>query len=265
MMHISYKFYFKKLFLCYCISCMAHSTAISQKLFLHSHNDYDQEIPLHHALDLSYNSIEIDIVAYNNELIVSHDTKHLSKKPRLDEAYLKKIKRFLSIDSLTYDLPLILLMDIKEYNDLTLILLHQLLEKYDPLLMNVKSTTIKPLQVILSGDIPRSLIINDKRFKYFFIDGRPSDLHKNYNSFIMPWISQDFSKLTKWNGINKLSLKDELNIKNKIYAIQQQGKKVRFWKTNDLPEVWKFLYFMKVDVISTDSLKKLHTYLETIK
>lgn len=237
----------------------------AQILYTHSHNDYEQGTPLYTALELSYNSIEVDIVAFKNELVVSHDDKNLTTKPRLDKAYLNKIQDYFSMDSMSYENPLILLIDIKEYSDMTLVLLDGLLKKYDPLLMNIKSTEVKPLQVILSGEIPRKSIIHDKRFNYFFIDGRITDLHKNYNSFLMPWISMNFSKLTKWNGINNLSLKDELKIKNKIYQVQKQNKKIRFWKSPDHENVWDFLYRKKVNIIGTDDLTGLELFLKSIE
>lgn len=244
--------------------CIFNTTLTAQEIYLHSHNDYEQEIPLHTAIDLGFNSLEIDIVISKNLIVVSHDTKNLDTKPTLQKAYLDPLQKLFTHDSFEYDLPLILLIDIKEYNEQILPLLHETLAHYDSLLMNIHSLDQRSLQVILSGDIPRKTIINDKRFKYFFIDGRLTDLHHNYSSFIMPWISHDFSKLTKWNGDNNLSLKDEIKIKNTIYAIQQQNKKVRFWKTAEHENVWKFLYRKNVDIISTDELKKLKQFIYSL-
>ena len=48
------------------ISIALNTTVTAQKVYLHSHNDYEQENPLYRALSLGYHSIEIDVVLYKN-------------------------------------------------------------------------------------------------------------------------------------------------------------------------------------------------------
>ena len=46
------------------------------EFIVHSYNDYEQDYPLKTALENNFNSIEIDMVEFGGEIIVSHDEKN---------------------------------------------------------------------------------------------------------------------------------------------------------------------------------------------
>src|SRR5690349_23478516 len=77
-----------------------HITAFSQPASYttanaHSHNDYEQPIPLLTAYNEMFGSIEADIFWYNGELLVAHTAKELSLHRTLEDLYLKPIRDFI--------------------------------------------------------------------------------------------------------------------------------------------------------------------------
>ncbi len=245
----------------------------SQELFiphfiLHSHNDYDQDIPLYTALRYNALSIEVDIVRDDQRLVVSHDKNKLSKKPLLEWMYLEPLKLHvqslqnwkLNIDS-THRW---LMIDIKEYDKATLTLLHDLLQKYDEVLQDrSQPKKWKPIKIILSGDIPREEIYKNQDYKYFFIDGRREDLRMNYDSYIMPVVSVNYKDIGNWKGVGRMSRDELRKIHPMVERCFRQKKYLRFWKTVDHENVWSVLLQKRLKVIGVDDLERFHQFMQT--
>jgi len=229
----------------------------SNSIIAHSHNDYEQKRPLLNAVENNFQSIEIDILRVGKKLVVTHDDKDLERKPTIDKMYFDRLQKMINngeIKQKTW-----LLVDLKLYDKQTLELLHELVTKYVGL-FQTRQDVNGPLQIVLSGDIPRKEIINDSSYTFFFIDGRVSDLEENYDSNIMPLISANFTDFSFWKGIGKMKKADFSKIQSRIQAIHKQGKKIRFWKTRDKKKVWKTLIKLNVDVISVDNIESFSKF-----
>src|SRR3954447_11770464 len=55
----------------------------------HSHNDYEQPVPLLTAYKEAFGSIEADIFWHNGELLVAHSANELAMHRTLEDMYLK--------------------------------------------------------------------------------------------------------------------------------------------------------------------------------
>lgn len=227
----------------------------------HSHNDYEQERPLARALELGFQSIEIDILLHENQLKVSHNKSKLSQKPTIEELYFDPLINLIKSDNLLKWV----LIDFKHYSLKTLETLHSSVLKYTDLFQSRTSNDRNsPLQIILSGNIPRKEIANNPKYDYFFLDGRITDLEDSKPLKYTPMISANITSFTTWRR-NHCLKDDEIEaiqiLTNKIHAL---GIKLRFWNTEDNETIWNQLLALRVDVISVDNLCKFNEYLDTI-
>lgn len=236
----------------------AQKSRTLDSILAHSHNDYEQKKPLYTALDHGFNSIEIDIIPHGDQLIVSHDNKDLSNKPTIQDLYLNPLKNYLIENDKK---NIWLLIDIKKYDDQVLDILHNLITEYEPLFKerNILEKE-KPLQILLSGDLPRLEIMENEKYVFFFIDGRVEDLGKGYDSTLMPLVSSNFSHHTKWAGKGKMDKKEFEAVAAIVKAVQAENKKIRFWATPDKKRVWKKLQRLGVDVIGVDHIEQFNRF-----
>lgn len=231
---------------------MTQAQSVSEPLILaHSHNDYEQKRPLDAALEHGFNSIEIDIIRHGEILVVSHDEQHLGQKPDIETLYFRPLKEYLE----NQELQVWLLIDVKKYDEKTLDLLHTLVARYDSLFQQ-RSGVVKPLQILLSGDLPRKEILENESYVYFFIDGRVEDLGKGFDSRLMPLISTNFTHHSEWGGRAKPGKEDLQAIRQLVNSVHAEKKKIRFWKTRDSKRVWRALNDTGVDVIGVDHIKR---------
>jgi len=229
------------------LSCGDEIEDIKYPLIAHSHNDYEQGVPIFDALEHGFSSLEVDVVFDGQDIIVSHDNDDLSNKPKFEQSYLTPI---LEISDLG-DSGIILLIDIKKYSNELITSLNTIIIKNESRFVSRETSDelANKIKVILSGDIPRNDIINDKSNEYLFIDGRLNDEDLNYSSDIVPMISIDITKLTFLNNINNSI------VANIIDEVHQNGKKIRFWNTQDKESVWLTLIDLNVDIIGVDNLE----------
>ncbi len=230
-------------------------------LIAHSHNDYEQSTPIYLALDNHFNSLEVDIYPFNNELKVSHDDVDLPLKQNLDTGYLSPLIQRLSEEQT----QIVLLIDIKQDTDGLLDTLHNTLSMYDEVLVkNNQDAHPKALvQVILSGDINREEVIRNKAWTYFFIDGRPEYINSNISSSMMPWISTNLADHVEWDGKQPPDENATNTLKALIDSAHAKGFKVRFWNTNDSPSTWLALLKLEVDIIGVDDIPGFKAFITT--
>jgi len=197
---------------------------INYTVIAHSHNDYERKNPLYAALGYGFTSIEVDIVYDGKEIKVSHDSKNLAGKPEFESLLVK---------------------------------LNAILENYKQYLVSRKSIEEQSnkIKVLLSGAIPREEILTEESNEFLFLDGRISDLDKNFSSALMPIISMDFTDLTSWKGIFEPSKNTIEKIRNTIQSVHEQGKLIRFWKTKDRALIWLTLIDLEVDILGVDDLE----------
>jgi hypothetical protein len=99
--------------------------------------------------------------------------------------------------------------------------------------------------------------------RWAFIDGRPENIGQDSNLF--PLISEDFTKLVKYRGSQKMSEAESQSLTEMVSRTKAAGQKLRFWAAYDSRDMWSELFKHKVDLIGTDRQVELASFLrETI-
>jgi hypothetical protein len=227
----------------------------------HAHNDYEHSRPLFDALENRFISIEADVHLVNGRLLVSHN-RPATTSSTLEELYL------IPLDSIRKNnggwiykeqqVPLLLMIDIKTDGEETFKILTRLLSQFEGSLNTAAHNGA--IQVFVSGNRPLELIRNDTRH-FSAIDGRPEDLGKGYSSKEMPVISENYKKITNWNG-KGTPPQEELERVIKLAAkAHAENKKLRLWGIPDTEGTWSVLLDAGVDLINTDRLQELNQFL----
>lgn len=228
----------------------------------HSHNDYEQPVPLFAAYNEGFGSIEADIFWHNGELLVAHTPKELALHRTLEELYLKPLQVFVEknkghiyADSLR---RLQLMIDIKSEAIATLNKLVELLQKYATLIQCAS------LQIAISGNRPDAKTYSSYP-AFIKFDG---ELHKEYPADALSRIvmmSADLKKYTLWNGNGTIPAPQWETLQQAVSRAHSLGKPVRFWGSPDVPNAWSQLVRLRVDYINTDSIKAVAGFLNKLK
>jgi len=226
----------------------------------HSHNDYQQEVPLYHALSLGYTSLEIDVRPYKNALAIKHNPFGLRNKPTLESLYLIPLKKIINENEGSVfkdnNATLTLLIDIKSKKKKAIRNLRSLYKKYDSLFHQRVNGKIKkgPVKLVLTGKIPINYL-TDVDLQYLGIE---ADFYKSYPEKLIPHIEGYSCSFKKLKRKSKSSL--ENNINSLVKNSTSKNKTSRFWKAPDDKEVWKMLLDLNVNRISVDDLSGFHKY-----
>ena len=227
----------------------------------HSHNDYEQPVPLYTAYHEGFGSIEADIFWHNGKLLVAHDTNELALHRTLEELYLKPLQVFVEKNKghiyADSSRRLQLMIDIKTEADTTLSKLVELLQKY-PLLTQCAS-----LQIAISGNRPDVAAYTS----YPAFIGFDGELNKDYPAAALSRIvmlSADLKKCTQWNGKGIIPAPQWDTLHRLVTRAHALKKPVRFWATPDFTNAWYQLIRLQVDYINTDSIKALADFLRKL-
>ncbi|MDB4505740.1 MAG: hypothetical protein P8Q41_09850 [Saprospiraceae bacterium] len=247
------------------VSLNAQITPLPQA---HSHNDYFRNKPLKDALRHGFTSVEADVLYIYGKLVVGHDMPNRSfprLKP-LNRQYLKPLwrrwKRCGKEIYKDYEGVFYLWIDIKSYPNQTYRELRDLLFPFREMLNYYEKGKFHEgkVTVILSGDRPFEALQQDS-LQLMTLDGRLSDLEKNYPSYLMPFISENAGKVAQVEDYSQVDAAALLRISSFIRRIHDQGKKARLWATPEDENLWIKLLEMEIDLINTDKLSKLQKFL----
>ena len=228
----------------------------------HSHNDYEQRVPLTTAYNEMFGSIEADIFWVNGELLVAHKQEEQVTHRTLEDLYLKpmqtyveKNKGYIYADT---SRRLQFMIDLKTNGDTTLGTLVELLKKYPAL------TNCATLKIAISGNRPE---VNTWPAypSFIWFDG---ELQKEYSTNALTRIvmlSGEFKKYTTWRGKGELSAAQRDTLQQVISWAHTLGKPVRFWGAPDTKNTWQQLMGLKVDYINTDKIKALSGFIRHLQ
>lgn len=232
-----------------------------------AHNDYEHENPLFDALANGYTAIEADIHLIDGELYVTHDPPaSVENVSTLKELYLNPLLTHIKNNNGQvypgYNLPVYLMIDIKTDGESTYDLLRRQLIEYSGILSTFSDgiTIPKPVRVIVSGNRPVKTLKEDT-VQLAGVDGRLPDLEMNYNAGFMPIISERFSKIVGWNGIDTIPEEEFERLKSLASRVHKQGKKFRLWGAPENENTWRVLLDAGIDFICTDDLQKAKLFL----
>ncbi|NJB71080.1 alkaline phosphatase [Saonia flava] len=222
---------------------------------VHSHNDYNQQLPFWYAYSNGAASIEADLFLKNDTLYVTHSKDEIVPHHTFEKLYLERLKSLSSSGDLR---ELQVLIDLKSEAYTTLQKLVEVLENYPSL---IKENT---LHFVISGNRPK-----------------PSD-YKNYPDFIwfdhqnlndidsipldkVALVSLSFKNYTVWNGYGRPTAADAKKVQAAIAKAKSSGKPFRFWATPDTKTAWARLAKMGVDYINTDQPALAKQYLDKLE
>lgn len=216
-------------------------------VMIHSHNDYEQPVPLWNALKYHADFIEADIFPVNGQLLVAHSADELKAAPTLEKLYLQPLQQLLE----DKDTALIfhrygrfsLFIDIKESSAEALPLLYQLMKQYPAILQ-------AGIKIVISGD--RGHISEWKDAPpYILFDGRPTE---TYDSATLRRVAMISDSYLNHRGKDASG---NSNIVGFVRYADSLGKPARLWGTLDGPEIWQTLTGLGIKILNTDKIEEL--------
>ncbi len=231
----------------------------------HAHNDYYHTRPLLDALEQGFGSIEADVFLVDGELLVAHSSFEVRRERTLEKLYLDPLaERCKTNGGLVYrgGPELTLLVDLKTEAEATYAKLLERLTKYESMLSKVVDGKVQrgAVMVVVSGNRPiESMAKQNTRMA--FLDGRVNDLEANTPVDLAPLVSDAWGNHFKWRGRGEMP-KEELEKLNSMVAkAHEQHRRLRFWAAPDTAATWEQLAASEVDLINTDKLPELATFL----
>ncbi len=233
----------------------------------HAHNDYEHTRPLLDALDQGFTSIEADVYVIEGELLVAHNLFDISKERTLKKLYLQPLQERATANNgrIYKGGPTVtLLVDIKTNGAAAYAVLHELLAQYDSLISVTEDGkyTEKAVTVIISGDRPIQEI-EDSRPRRAGIDGRIADLDSDQPAALLPLISDNWTSHFRYRGVGLMPDAERVKLRDMVTRAHSKGRRIRFWATPETPLLWQELKAAGVDLIGTDELEKLSTFLRS--
>ena len=243
--------------------------AAEPKPCAHAHNDFLNDRPLLDALEYGACSVEVDIFFVDGRLLVGHERRKLRAEETLTTMYLEPLRRRIEshggrvfLDARSEGRPLILLIDIKFDGSETYRALRQVLTEYQDILgcMQDNRMTAGAVTAVISGNRAIDRISADA-LRCAGIDGRLSDLDSTIPSHLMPLISDNWEVHFEWRGDGTMPKEERTRLREMVRKAHRSGRMVRFWAAPDNAAVWEELYRAGVDLINTDRLEQLDSFL----
>jgi hypothetical protein len=231
----------------------------------HAHNDYEHPRPLFDALDQGFCSVEADIFLTDGKLLIGHTARDLRPGRTLESLYLDPLRaRAKANGGKVYagGPPVFLLVDVKTAAGPTYAALHDVLARYADILTTVDGGKVEPkaVTVVVSGNIARDVIAAQAK-RFAAIDGRPPDLDSDLPAHLLPWVSENWTKLFRWTGDGPMPAAERTKLREFVAKAHAKGRLVRFWATPEKVAVWEELRIAGVDLINTDRLADLRRFL----
>ena len=230
----------------------------------YAHNDYWHKRPVLDALDNGFTYMEADIYLRKGQLVVAHFLPSLQPSRTIDKLYLDPLSSFFENDTMgaTHP-PITLMIDIKGSPEKSYRALTLLLQKYKPLLSYYDNGTLykRAITIVITGKKPVWTIAH-QYCRYVFIDENLIKMAREKNSAdLYPIASCNYNKILCRNGQETISKKERESLCRYVQIAHQNGKKVRLWASPENTTVWKELLNCGVDLINTDKLVELKTFL----
>ncbi|MFI0430270.1 alkaline phosphatase [Mariniflexile sp. HMF6888] len=226
--------------------------------YIHSHNDYNQEVPFWDAYANGANSIEVDVFLKDNNLYVTHNEEDIVLTKTLESLYLKPLEIVLRMAYKKHQ-KLFLLIDIKSGAVATLDKLIDTLKKFPTIIDNPN------IKIIISGNRPKpDTYLKYPRFIFFDYQELGKVMPQEYWEKVA-MVSLDFSKFSNWNGKGRLTHDDYNRVMDVINKAKATKKPCRFWGTPDSKSAWKAFSDMGVDIINTDEPYKCVRYINSLQ
>ena len=225
----------------------------SIKLGIHSHNDYEQDIPFWTAYKNGLNSIEIDLFLKNDSLYVTHSESEIIADRTIEHLYLNSLSKVAS-SQLDIKKKLQILIDIKSESHTTLNRLIKTLNYYPEIIDK------ENISIVISGNrpIPKKYVDYPDFIYFDYQSLYPLENEKIWNKIAL--ISLNFKKYSSWNGVEDMSVEDFKKLDSLVKLAHYYKKPFRFWGTPDNKIAWEVFKELGVDYINTDKPIQVSTY-----
>lgn len=245
------------LFLLFYLFLLGTSSIMAQSYKVHSHNDYEQDVPFWKALSAGVSSMEADVFLSNENLMVAHELENIKEERTLKRLYLEPLKESLELGLIT-NMPLQLLIDVKSEAKTTLDAIIRVLREYPMIIGNNK------ISIVISGNRPKiSEYVNYPDFISF--DYQSLEPIENSNVLNkVGLLSLSLKNFTDWNGKGRMTKEDLERVTSVIKKAHSYEKPFRFWATPDSKTAWKAMVELDVDYINTDYPFECVLYLNTL-
>lgn len=230
----------------------------------HSHNDYYQKRPFLDAVKRGFGSVEADVFLHRGRLKVAHTFFEIKTDVTLENLYLKPLSdRIRKNGGFVHrkGTPFRLLIDFKTSGTETLAALEATLEKYREILTRLENGKVIEAAVVIyiSGNRPVEEI-RSATDRLVFLDGRLSE-NKRISKTVSPLVSESWNSHFKYRGFGEMPILEQKKLEQILKDVHSQGKIIRFWALPDRPTVWKLAFESGIDLINTDKLDELSSFL----
>ncbi len=229
----------------------------------HAHNDYEHDRPLLDALENGFCSVEVDIWLQPEGLLVAHDLGDVDPARTLQSLYLNPLRRWIQEHGQAHEAgPLLLLVDVKSEPASTYASLHVVLEQYTDILTVFENghVTEGAVTVVVSGNRDRAAM-EAQSLRYTAMDGRLQDLGSGAPTDLIPLISVNWLSEFGWLGDEPLSEDKRAELRAVVDRAHAEGRLIRFWRIPDKVAGWGEMVDTGVDLINSDDIANLASFL----
>lgn len=235
----------------------------------YAHSDCEHPRPLLDALHHGFCNVEADVYLVDGRLLIAHDEEDLRPGRSLEALYLEPLRRRVLANGGRVHrgaTGFTLLIDVKTEAEPTYLVLSALLTGYREILTAFGGDGVRPgaVTVLVSGNRPVELMAREES-RLAALDGRLPDLEWNPSPRLVPWVSDEWSRVSAWRGVGPLPTEDAARLRSAAQTAHRQGRKLRFWGAPDLPSVWRALLRGGVDLLSVDDLSGLRDFLLSVE
>jgi hypothetical protein len=248
-----------------CTGLRESSTGPKPLIQAHSHNDYEHPRPLLDALDCGFCSIEADIYLVEGKLLVAHDRNQAKPERTLQALYLEPLRQRARVHGgrvYTRGPEVSLLIDLKDSWQTTYPVLRPVLEEYADILTSFREgeRITRAVRVVISGNRSTNMFAGEK-IRYASVDGTLAELDSGLSAELVPWISSRWGASFAWTGEGRMPEDEEIRLRQLVTKVHQQSRRVRFWGAPDTLAFWRQMSAENVDLINTDDLRGVQSFL----
>lgn len=229
----------------------------------HAHNDYEHRSPLLGALREGFASVEVDVWAVGDSLLVGHTRDELDATRTLRSLYLDRLwDRRVQMTNFQ------LLIDVKSDPAATMPLLRRELARYRPMLVRRSgcSATTAPVSVVVSGTgrEPRAPE-TPQLFAYDWQPDKGAGLSGTFGQ--VPLVSLRWSDFLGWSKGGPLKGQQAARLQALVRAVHSGGSSLRLWglpEGGEAPQqLWCDLVRAGVDYLATDRVQQMGRFLRS--
>jgi hypothetical protein len=229
----------------------------------YSHNDYRQKRPLDDALDRGFCAVEADVHLRGKELFIGHMGGDIKPGVTLRKLYLDPLlKRVRANGGQVYrnGPTFILMVEFKSNGEESWPVLKEQLAPYAEMLTKFTPTATEygAVTVVITGHTPDKLV-RAEAHRIAGLDGGFGDRNSDEPT-LYPVISDNWAARFEWRG-GRMSAEERSRLERAVSDAHGHARLLRFWGIPDREETWALLRDAGVDLINTDHLERLKTFL----